>query len=71
MALKARACVEVKGNNVEKGIRDLRRKVASEEVLLTYMDRRYYKSKGERRREDKERAIRREQRKNRKDMKMY
>lgn len=54
------AKVIVENNNVEKAIKQLRKKVANENILKEYMDRRYYKSKGELARE-KKKAERRKQ----------
>ena len=51
--------------DVESAIKLLRRKMASEDVTRTYMNRRFYKSKGQKAREDKERAIKRYRRKER------
>lgn len=45
------AQVEVKDNDVEKAIKQLRKKVASDGALKTYREHTYYKSKGEKARE--------------------
>ena len=54
------AKVIVKDNNIDKAIKQLRKKVEQERILKEYRDRMFYKSKGELRRE-KAKAGRRKQ----------
>lgn len=54
------ATVVVKDNNIDKAIKQLRKKVEQEGILKEYRNRMFYKSKGELRRE-KAKAGRRKQ----------
>ena len=54
------AKVDVKDNNIDKAIKQLRKKVEQEGTLKIYKDRMFYKSKGDKRREA-EKAARRKQ----------
>lgn len=54
------ATVQVKNNDVEKAIKQLRKKVANDGTLKSYREHAYYKSPGELRRE-KAKAGRRKQ----------
>ena len=54
------AKVIVKDNNVEKAIKQLRKKVEQEGILREYRDRMYYKSNGDLKRE-RAKAARRKQ----------
>lgn len=54
------ATVIVKDNNIDKAIKQLRKKVEQEGILKEYRNRMFYKSKGELRRE-KAKAGRRKQ----------
>lgn len=52
------ATVIVKDNNVEKAIRQLRKKVDQENIIGEYKKRMFYVSKGEKARERKKQAVR-------------
>lgn len=54
------AKVIVKDNNVERAIKQLRKKVEQEGILREYRDRMYYKSKGELKREQAKAARRKQ-----------